>query len=586
MFRSLTKLGAQTHTIAYLADGFLDPYQVEIVQGLLETARSGGANLLCFVGGPLPLDPQLSDGRHAVYDLATSAVCDGFVVSGTGLNHEVGTSGLLAFSKRLGDAPACTVGVLAEGLVTVNPDNERGMERVVTHLIEAHGAKRIALVRGPRHNDEAEARERAFRSAHNRSQLPVEERLIVAGDFSFESGVAAVAELASTLGTSITDLDAIVASNDRMAMGALLALHERGISVPGDLAVTGFDDIAEAELTHPPLSTARQAMPRLGREAMRLVLEQVRHGTKGKSQILDVEMVLRRSCGCSGLAASESSRSLDAPGFGHLGGGLLFHRERIHLELTRVSRGTLGAAGRGWEQRLFASMVDALQQSDDTLFLKTLQALAERLLRGTSELNRLDEVVQALRQQLVPLFGDAKQADRARLEVLIHSSRTMLFEMSLRAMHNDRIGLLRRNRNVAAICNRLSCAFDYGELQEAIRTSLPLLGIRGAFVALYDPKDSEHARLLCAFDAETDLSPFQGQLFLRRALLPPTVSSASGQRGRSYTVHALVWRGQLLGHLLLELELISLPETGALAAAIAGGLQRAALAGSPPPPAR
>jgi hypothetical protein len=325
-------------------------------------------------------------------------------------------------------------------------------------------------------------------------------------------------------------------------------------------------------------------MPRLGRQAMRFVLEQVQHGRKEASQVLDVEMVLRRSCGCSGLSAS-SQNSLDAPGFAQLGGGLLFHRERIHLELTRVSRGTLGGAGRGWEQRLFASMVDALQQSDDAVFLKTLQALAERLLPATSDLNRLDEVVQVLRQQLVPLFGDAKQADRARLESLIHSSRTMLFEMSLRAMHNDRIGLLRWDRNVASICNSLSCAFDYADLSAAIRASLPLLGIRAAFVALYAEQDAQHARLLCAFDGDTEVSAHQGQVFARRDLLPKTLANGSGQHGRSYTVQPLVWRGQMLGHVLLELTLDSLPVTGALAAAIAGGLARAALAGSSPAPA-
>ena len=153
--------------------------------------------------------------------------------------------------------------------------------------------------------------------------------------------------------------------------------------MPGQVAVTGFDDIAEAELTHPPLTTVRQAMPRLGQEAMRFVLEQVQFGTKRASQILDVDVVLRRSCGCSGLASSPDP--LHAPGFGQLEGGLLFNRERIQLELTRVARGTLGAAGRGWEQRLFAGIVDASQQRDDTVFLKPLQTLAERLLPGTSE---------------------------------------------------------------------------------------------------------------------------------------------------------------------------------------------------------
>jgi len=583
VFRSFTKLGAAAHTIGYLADGFQDPYQVEIVQGLLETARSAGANLLCFVGGPLPRDPADSDGRHTVYELATSAVCDGFVLSGTGLNHEVGTAGLLAFSKRLGSAPACTVGVQAEGVVTVNPDNERGMERIVSHLIEAHAAKRIALIRGPRQNDEAEARERAFRLAHTRHQLPIEEKLILAGDFSIESGAAAVAELASVLAGSFSDLNAIVASNDRMAIGALSALHERGISVPGDLAVTGFDDIAEADLTHPPLTTARQAMPRLGREAMRSVLEQVQFGTQRANQVLDVEMVLRRSCGCSGLSSSPDS--LHGASFGHLEGSLLLHREHIQLELTRVSRGTLGVAGRGWEQRLFTSMVDALHQSDDTVFLKALQALAERLLPGASELKRLDEVVQVLRQQLVPLFGETSKPARERLEALIHVSRTMLFETSQRAMHNDRIGLLRWNGNVAAICNSLSSAVDEGALQDALRVNLPLLGIRSAFVALYQPGDPQHARLACACASDADLSRFQGQTFARSWLLPNTLASVSGQLGRSYTVQSLVWRGRILGHLLLEVELGSLPIIHALAAAIAGGVERIALIGSRPQPA-
>ena len=573
MFRSLTKLGAQAHTIGYLADGFEDPYQVEIVQGLLETARAGGANLLCFIGGPLPRDPRKSDGRHGVYDLATSAVCDGFVLSGTGLNHEVGTSGLLEFSKRLGNAPACTVGVRAEGVVTVNPDNERGMERIVCHLIEAHAAKRIALVRGPRKNDEAEARERAFRTAHGRHQRPVDETLILDGDFTFESGRAAVAQLASVLGSSLTGLHAIVASNDRSAIGVMLALHERGIAVPGQIAVTGFDDIAEAELTHPPLTTVRQAMPRLGQEAMRFVLEQVQFGTKPASQILDVDMVLRRSCGCSGLASSPDP--LHAPGFAHLEGGLLFNRERIQLELTRVARGTLGAAGRGWEQRLFAGLVDASQQRDDTVFLKPLQTIAERLLPGTSGLKRLDEVVQVLRQQLVPLYGgDTNKLARERLEALIHVSRTMLFEMSQRAMHNDRIGILRWNRNAAEICNRLSCAVDYDELQATIRSSLPSLGMASAFVALHDPADALHARLVSVFDSDSGSGRFQGQAFARSDLLPKALASASGQLGRSYTVQALVWRGKLLGHLLLELELGSLSVTRAVATAIAGGLQR------------
>ncbi len=578
VFRSLTKMGAQAHTIGYLADGFSDPYQVEIVRGLLETARSGGANLLCFVGGALPREATLGDGRHWVYELASQAVCDGFVLSGTGLNHEIGVDGLRQFQQRFVGSPCCSVGGDSSSTLSVTPDNERGMERMVRHLIESHGARRLALVRGPTDNDEADLRERAFRSVLQRHKLPVDEKLVVAGDFSFESGVRAVSELALALGGGLTDLDAVVACNDRMAIGVMRALQDRGVAIPADVAVTGFDDITEAELTYPPLSTLRQPMPRLGQEAMRLVLAQVQHRSQPQNQVLEVELVVRRSCGCSGFTADQ--HSIRAPSFGRLGGGLLINRERIQLELTRRSQGTLGAAGRGWEQRLFAAVVDALQQSDGGAFLQTVQAIAERVLPGTTELKRLDEVVRVLRHQLVPLFGEDSRTERDRLEALMHVARTMLFEMSQRALQNDRIDLLRWNRSVATICNRFSCATDLGELQGAFREHLPVLGIKGAFVALYAAAEDEAARLLCAFDAEADLSAFHGKTFSRRELLPKELATAGGHDGRSYTVQALTWCGEPIGHLLLELDLGSLSVTHALAEAIAGGVHRAGISGN------
>ena len=412
--------------------------------------------------------------------------------------------------------------------------------------------------------------------AHSRHQLPVDEQLIVEGDFRFESGRAAVAKLVSSLGSSIKSLDAIVASNDRMAIGVMLALRERGMSVPGDMAVTGFDDIAEAELTHPPLSTVRQAMPRLGREAMRSVLEANSARNEGD------EPSTGRGNGAPALLrlqrAGNEPYSTDAAGSSNWGGSLLLHRERIHLELTRVSQGTLGAAGRGWEQRLFTGIVDASSAARRRRVSKG----ASGSRRATFARRERAQVSRRSRAGAAATVGSAvggvtNQAARDRLEALIHASRTMLFEMSQRAMHNERIGLLRSNRNVATICNSLSCAFDYGELQNAIRTNLPLLRIRSAFVALFDPADAQHARLACVFDGDSDWSRFQGQAFAGADLLPKALASVSGQLGRSYTVHVLVSRGQLLGHLLLELELGSLSVTSAVATAIAGGLQRVQL---------
>ena len=160
--------------------------------------------------------------------------------------------------------------------------------------------------------------------------------------------------------------------------------------------------------------------------------------------------------------------------------------------------------------------------------------------------------MQVLRQQLVPLYGgETNKLARERLEALIHVSRTMLFEMSQRAMHNDRIGILRWNRNAAEICNRLSCAVDYDELQATIRSSPAFARNGSAFVALYDPADALHARLVSVFDSDSGLES------LSRSGLCSCGPASEGARECVGTARALVHRagpglaGQASGSLVV-----------------------------------
>ena len=101
-----------------------------------------------------------------------------------------------------------------------------------------------------------------------------DESLVIRGDFRFSAGQDAVAKLFD----HGARCDAIVAANDWMALGALEALRARGIRVPEDVAVVGFDDIDEARFATPPLTTVRQAPRQLGIEAVRLVLDGLRGG--------------------------------------------------------------------------------------------------------------------------------------------------------------------------------------------------------------------------------------------------------------------------------------------------------------------
>ena len=135
------------------------------------------------------------------------------------------------------------------------PDNMEGMRTAVRHLIETHGYKRIAFIRGIRGQIDAEQRFQAYQAELKAYGLSYDERFVADGDYTLESGRSAVQTLLDERGLRF---QALVAANDRMAFGALEALQERGVRVPDDVAVTGFDDLRVDKATGVPLTTVRQ----------------------------------------------------------------------------------------------------------------------------------------------------------------------------------------------------------------------------------------------------------------------------------------------------------------------------------------
>jgi LacI family transcriptional regulator len=138
-----------------------------------------------------------------------------------------------------------------------NVDNHGGAMAVTRHLAAAGG--RVAHIAGPADNFESRERLRGYRDALGEATA-----LVLQGDFTEESGYRA--------GLRLTDMAtlprAVFAANDSMAIGCLLALDERGVRVPGDIAVAGFDDIPIARLIRPSLTTARISIADLGRRAL------------------------------------------------------------------------------------------------------------------------------------------------------------------------------------------------------------------------------------------------------------------------------------------------------------------------------
>jgi LacI family transcriptional regulator len=176
---------------------------------------------------------------------------------------------------------------------TVLGDNHQGGYLATRHLL-ALGHRQIGCISGPSNVTPSAQRVTGYRQALTEVALPIEESLILRGNFHPESGWAA----ASKLLRRPTPPTAIFACNDLMAIGVIRAAADAGRRIPEDLAVVGFDDIELSAFTAPPLTTVRQPTTDMGRRAVKLLTDRISsRELPHRREILPPTLTIRKSCG-------------------------------------------------------------------------------------------------------------------------------------------------------------------------------------------------------------------------------------------------------------------------------------------------
>lgn len=173
----------------------------------------------------------------------------------------------------------------------VDIDNIGGARMAIRHLLE-RGRRRVAAITGPLDMNAGVERLRGYREVMASAGLEVDDRLVVQGDFSVEGGAEAMERL---LDTGL-EPDAVFAASDMMALGGLRVLRARGLSVPGDVALVGYDDTVMAQHSDPPLTTVHQPTVQMGQEMARLLVDvAIPRTAEAETVMLGTHMVVRES---------------------------------------------------------------------------------------------------------------------------------------------------------------------------------------------------------------------------------------------------------------------------------------------------
>ncbi len=256
-------------------------YADEITRGMERAARRHGYALL--------IAASLAGGPESLVSTVAGRV-DGFAV----LARTVATEDLELISRRL---PVVMIAGPREidhldHLEVANLDGEFAL---TTHLIAAHGLRRLAFVGGGADSPDAQARFVGYQQALRTAGLPVPAEPDIRGDFTQAEGRTATRRLLDRGPLP----QALVYANDQMAIGGLDVLERREVRVPEDVAVVGFDGIPLGRAVRPALTTVTQPMRKLGETAVDLLVERLTEPDREpRSMMLPVTQTRRASCGC------------------------------------------------------------------------------------------------------------------------------------------------------------------------------------------------------------------------------------------------------------------------------------------------
>jgi DNA-binding LacI/PurR family transcriptional regulator len=274
-----------SRTIGVLIPDIENPFFTTVVRGIEETLQATGYTLLLanYNEEPAREATQLRTFRaEGIGGLIFAASREP-----AALYQQLADSGLVMVAVSRAHAKL--------GVDQVTVANRAGAQSAIAHLIGL-GHSRIAMITGPPEFNTARERQQGYEQALRDAGLGVDEKLIVHCDFRHASGYDAMRRLLDAPSRPT----AVFPASNLLTLGALQAIHERNLDIPGEISIIGFDEMAWAMSLRPPLTTVAQPALEVGRMAAELLLDRIRKPDQPRKEVvLETRLIVRASCGAA-----------------------------------------------------------------------------------------------------------------------------------------------------------------------------------------------------------------------------------------------------------------------------------------------
>jgi len=411
----------------------------------------------------------------------------------------------------------------------ISVDNEAGIRQAVAHMVD-HGHRRIAFIAGdPNDKGDSELRLHAYYSAMRDHGLDIDSGLVIQGWHTYLGGYEATRRLIDS-GSKFT---ALVASDDNCAIGAMKAILDKGLKIPRDIAIVGFDDQPDAVAQVPPLASIHVPLTLIGEQALTLMFDHITMNRRLESVRIPTRLVPRQSCGCMPQVVSSAGKgesqspllvSLSKPADHEIH---LIKKRLVNEMVAMLPHSSRFPHGER-TNRLCTSLMDAfytsLKEGDSLNFQTTLMGFLSELEMADDKMDPWQEIISALRREMTQLPVEWERAEiRSLAQDMLHQARAAISESAQRQDYRHQYQREIMSQALSELTARLNVTLGKRQAVAALDVHLTTIGIRHARVALFEPEGDDPVAWSVLLNPDLELG---SQRFATRDFPSPTLYSA------------------------------------------------------------
>ena len=489
---------------------------------VVQRAQTENGAFFVFPGGKLDSKSSREHLRNDIYKLVNSSNLDGLVSWASSISGSVSVQELEEFHKNFHSIPFVTIGQKIPGHPCVEFDAYSGMKELVRHFIQVHGVKKIAFLRGPETHTSAQDRFRGYKDALIEAGLDNKDnQALVSSPLNWYDGELGAKWLYEEKGlVPGKDFEALLSASDLMTFAAVNYFKQRGIRIPKDLLVGGFNDTEESRISIPSFSTVHMPHADLGIEGYEKI-SNILSGMLGVSDsTLPAYPVIRESCGCVHTKIWSSS-DLHSK---------IRSKEQFHEEICRIFRIDPESSG-------LEPMLTALFENDKSKFYDLFtQKVSSYFKNGGDLLNIFSALA---------LFRSVVNIAPEYIEKIVRHVTLLVPRIQERVLIEKQYQIEKTNGIISSLKNTLLSVFDRSRLILVLKDYLEKIGIHTFAIVLYE--DESYSNYIGGSNSADEIR--NEEIRFPREFLVPERFSSDFDRG-AYLVQPLFVEDSSFGYII------------------------------------